>query len=157
MKIRMTRRQVLRGIGGTVVALPFLESLADPKEARAGGGTDSFAIFFAPAFVKVMSTAGLPRPSTPTRASAMSSLVASAVFRTYSLSLRPGTAISTSPSAGLVSARRNSIFTCFGFSSGFSARAGADNPNTSPARPSALAACSWSWVRFWTYRNNRTE
>lgn len=43
--MKMSRRLVLRGIGGAVVSLPFLEGLM-PREVSAGDATQPYAIFF---------------------------------------------------------------------------------------------------------------
>lgn len=43
---KLSRRTVLRGLGGAALALPFLESLRSPRTAAAAPGDNSFAIFF---------------------------------------------------------------------------------------------------------------
>jgi hypothetical protein len=45
MTMKISRRIVLKGVGGAVLALPFLEGLA-PRGARAGMESNKFAIFF---------------------------------------------------------------------------------------------------------------
>jgi len=43
---KLSRRAVLKGIGGTVVALPLLESLGGRRLATADDHVEPFAIFF---------------------------------------------------------------------------------------------------------------
>jgi hypothetical protein len=45
-RLTLSRRAVLKGIGGTAIALPFLESLAGRRVAAADDAVEPFAIFF---------------------------------------------------------------------------------------------------------------
>lgn len=46
-KRRMSRRQLLRGLGGAVVGLPLLEVMLESEPALAAGGTLRYGVFFA--------------------------------------------------------------------------------------------------------------
>jgi hypothetical protein len=46
IKPQLRRRAFLRGLGGAIVGLPFLESLAPKAHAQAGGGIKRFGVFF---------------------------------------------------------------------------------------------------------------
>ena len=45
-KIELRRRAFLRGLGGVVVGLPFLEALAPKAHAQAGNAVKRFGVFF---------------------------------------------------------------------------------------------------------------
>ena len=45
-KLELRRRAFLRGVGGVMVGLPFLESLAPKAHAQAAAGIKRFGVFF---------------------------------------------------------------------------------------------------------------